>query len=49
MTAGIDLEMFEMVIDAITAFAEGELTESKLLELDEADEFPEDIVRRDVR
>lgn len=45
MTAGIDLEMFEMVIDAITAFAEGELTESKLLELDAADEFPEDIVR----
>ena len=45
MTAGIDLETFEMVIDAITAFAEGELTESKLLELDAADEFPEDIVR----
>ncbi len=45
MTAGIDLETFEMVIDAISAFAEGELPDQKLLELDEADEFPEDIVR----
>jgi alkylation response protein AidB-like acyl-CoA dehydrogenase len=45
MTDGIDLETFEMVIDAISAFAEGELGETKLLELDAADEFPEDIVR----
>ncbi|MEO1064353.1 MAG: acyl-CoA dehydrogenase family protein [Actinomycetota bacterium] len=45
MTAGVDLETFEMVMDAISAFAEGELPERTLLELDEKDEFPEDIVR----
>ncbi len=44
-TAGVDLETFEMVIDAITAFAEGELTDQTLLDIDEADEFPEEIVR----
>ncbi|MEM9515946.1 MAG: acyl-CoA dehydrogenase family protein [Actinomycetota bacterium] len=44
-TTGVDLETFEMVIDAITAFAEGELTDQTLLDIDEADEFPEEIVR----
>lgn len=42
---GVDLETFEMVIDAITAFAHGELTDAKLLEIDETDVFPEEIVR----
>jgi alkylation response protein AidB-like acyl-CoA dehydrogenase len=45
MTAGIDVETFEMVMEAITAFAEGELPEQRLLALDAADEFPEEIVR----
>ncbi len=34
-----------MVMESLEMFAEGELTDAKLLELDEADEFPEEIVR----
>jgi len=42
---GVDLDTFEMMIDTITAFAHGELTDAKLLEIDETDIFPEEIVR----
>ena len=45
MTVGLDSDTLEMVLDAIGMFAEGELSEARLLELDAADEFPEDVVR----
>ena len=45
MTVGLDSDTLEMVLDAIGMFAEGELSEARLLELDAADEFPEDAVR----
>ncbi len=34
-----------MVLESLDMFAAGELTDAKLLEIDESDEFPEDIVR----
>ena len=45
MSVGLDSDTLEMVLDAIGMFAEGELSEARLLELDAADEFPEDVVR----
>ena len=45
MTVGLDRETLQMVLESVESFAEGELTDAKLLELDEADEFPEEIVR----
>ncbi len=42
---GLDTETLGMVLEALEMFAEGELPDKKLLELDEADEFPEAIVR----
>jgi alkylation response protein AidB-like acyl-CoA dehydrogenase len=45
VTAGLDTDELEMVLDAIAMFAEGELPERRLLELDAEDEFPEDVVR----
>ena len=45
MNAGLDAETLDMVLDAIGMFAEGELPDARLLELDAADEFPEEIVR----
>jgi len=46
MTVGLDPDTLDMTINAISEFAARELPESVLIELDEADEFPEDIVRR---
>ena len=43
--AGLDKETLDLIVGAIEEFAAGELPESKLLELDAADEFPVDIVR----
>ena len=45
MALGLDDDTLEMVLDSIGMFAEGMLPDTKLLELDAADEFPEDIVR----
>ncbi len=45
VTDGLDRETLEMVMESVTMFAEGELPDAKLLEIDEADEFPEAIVR----
>ncbi len=45
MSAGLDKETLDLTIEAIKEFAERELTQDKLLELDARDEFPEDIVR----
>ena len=45
MSAGLDKETLDLTIEAIKDFAERELTQDKLLELDAHDEFPEDIVR----
>ncbi len=45
MSTGLDTDALEMVLDAIGMFAAGELPERRLLELDAADEFPEDVVR----
>ncbi len=45
MSSGLDPDTLEMVLDAIGMFAEGELADARLLELDAADEFPEEIVR----
>jgi len=45
MALGLDDDTLEMVLDSIGMFAEGMLPDTKLLELDSADEFPVDIVR----
>ena len=45
MSAGIDKEMLDMTIAAIREFSTGRLTDDKLLEYDEKDEFPIDIVQ----
>jgi alkylation response protein AidB-like acyl-CoA dehydrogenase len=45
MTAGLDKETLDLTIEAIKEFAERELPQDKLLELDAQDEFPEEIVR----
>ena len=44
--AGLDPDMLQMTLDAIGDFAERELPEKLLIELDERDEFPADVVRR---
>jgi acyl-CoA dehydrogenase len=44
--AGLDREMLEMTLDAIGEFAHRELPDGRLIELDEADEFPADVVRK---
>jgi alkylation response protein AidB-like acyl-CoA dehydrogenase len=46
MTAGLDREMLEMTLDAISEFAHRELPDERLIELDERDEFPADAVRK---
>src|SRR5215218_5505509 len=46
MVAGIDAEMLDFTLESISEFARRELPDSKLIELDERDEFPEEIVRR---
>ena len=45
MTAGLDRDTLNLVLGAIGEFAENELPDEKLLEFDEQDVFPEDIVR----
>jgi len=44
--AGLDRDMLEMTLDAIGEFAHRELPDARLIELDEADEFPADVVRK---
>ncbi len=46
MTAGLDAETLELILDSITEFSERELPRQLLLDLDERDEFPSDLVRR---
>lgn len=46
MTSGLDLETLEMTLEAISDFAAHELPDSRLIELDDADEYPADIVER---
>ena len=46
MGNGLDPDTLEMMLAAITEFADHELPEARLIELDEADEFPEELVRR---
>ena len=45
MSAGLDKETLDLTIAAIRDFAERELPQEKLLELDAKDEFPEDVIR----
>ena len=44
MTSAIDSETLEMTLDAIRDFVSETLPDKKLLELDEADEFPHELV-----
>jgi alkylation response protein AidB-like acyl-CoA dehydrogenase len=45
MNAGLDSETLSMTVEAIKQFCEGELPDDKLLELDEKDEFPIELIR----
>ena len=45
MTTGLDRDTLNLVLGAITEFAQAELPDEKLLEFDADDVFPEDIVR----
>jgi alkylation response protein AidB-like acyl-CoA dehydrogenase len=42
---GLDNETLNLTVDAIRQFTQGELPDDKLLELDEKDEFPIDLIR----
>ncbi len=44
-TGGLDRESLDLTIEAIREFAQDNLPQDKLLELDEKDEFPAEIVR----
>ena len=44
--AGLDVETLDFTIESIGEFARRELSDARLIELDERDEFPEQIVRR---
>jgi len=46
MTAGLDLATLKVALKSLGDFAASELPDSLLIELDERDEFPEEIVRR---
>jgi len=46
MNAGLDKETLNLILDSIKEFAASELTDKKLLELDEKDEFPAEIIRQ---
>ncbi|HEX2738168.1 MAG TPA: acyl-CoA dehydrogenase family protein [Acidimicrobiia bacterium] len=46
MAKGLDVDTLEMTLDAIAEFAARELPDARLIELDEQDEFPADLVRR---
>jgi len=45
MAAGLDRDTLNLVLGAIREFASSELPDERLLEFDEKDEFPEDVVR----
>jgi alkylation response protein AidB-like acyl-CoA dehydrogenase len=44
--AGLDTETLDFTLESIAEFARRELPESRLIDLDERDEFPEQLVRR---
>lgn len=44
--AGLDAETLDFTLESIGEFARRELSDARLIELDERDEFPEQIVRR---
>jgi alkylation response protein AidB-like acyl-CoA dehydrogenase len=44
--SGLDLESLELTLESIHDFAHRELPDARLIELDERDEFPEELVRR---
>jgi alkylation response protein AidB-like acyl-CoA dehydrogenase len=46
MTYGLDVEMLDMTLGAIGDFAERELPDERLIELDEADQYPAELIRR---
>jgi acyl-CoA dehydrogenase len=46
MVAGLDGETLDFTLESISEFARRELPDSLLIELDERDEFPEELVRR---
>ncbi len=46
MSVGLDLETLDFTLESISEFGRRELPDSVLIELDERDEFPEEIVRR---
>ncbi|HEY1277843.1 MAG TPA: acyl-CoA dehydrogenase family protein [Thermoleophilaceae bacterium] len=46
MPAGLDGETLDFTLESISEFARRELPESLLIELDERDEFPEELVRK---
>jgi acyl-CoA dehydrogenase len=43
---GLDTETLDMILDSISEFARRELPESVLIKLDEADEFPADVIHK---
>jgi alkylation response protein AidB-like acyl-CoA dehydrogenase len=43
---GLDLETLELILGSIEEFAHRELPESVLLDLDERDEFPADVIHK---
>ena len=46
MSSSIDSETLEMTLDAIDDFVTDALPDQKLLELDERDEFPHELVKQ---
>ncbi|MBI5103402.1 MAG: acyl-CoA dehydrogenase family protein [Solirubrobacterales bacterium] len=46
MAAGLDTETLDFTLESIDEFARRELPDARLVELDERDEFPEELVRR---
>ena len=46
MEVGLDVEALDFTLESIGEFAKRELPDSSLIELDEKDEFPEELVRR---
>ena len=46
MDRGLDSETLDLTLESITEFARRELPDKVVIELDERDEFPEEVVRR---
>ncbi len=46
MPPGLDLETLDFTLESLSEFGRRELPDSVLIELDERDEFPEEVVRR---